>query len=158
MESATLNQGFEFTAELLDPRDHRHSAGVAEHADGLPGHLIGDVEESVQIFGRSLTIPDALEDLGRPRRTFAALRALRTALVGEEAGDPRDHCHHRRAAVDAYNAARAQNRSLRDKPFLTHERTLCFVQGLIRSRRPAGNPGFKFPAVKRPAAEIVKEF
>src|SRR2546423_7224793 len=66
VETAALNEGLEFAAELLDAGDDRDRTRIAQHADGLPRHLLGDVEQGVEVFYGSFAVPDTLEDLGRP--------------------------------------------------------------------------------------------
>src|SRR5438034_8849647 len=39
-----LDQRLEVAAELVDARRDRRRAGVAEHADGLAGHLLADIQ------------------------------------------------------------------------------------------------------------------
>src|SRR3954469_14284168 len=51
----------ELVPELLDPRHARRRAGVAQHADCLPGHVLGDLEQRVEITHRALPRLDALE-------------------------------------------------------------------------------------------------
>src|SRR5689334_16797884 len=66
----------EFTAELLDAGDDGRRAGVGEHADGLPRHVLREVEQKIEVRRLALAREDPLEDLGRPSGAFAALRAL----------------------------------------------------------------------------------
>src|SRR5215212_754365 len=80
----------ELVPELLDPAHDRGRAGVAQHADRLPRHVLRELEERVEVFHRAVAGLDPLHDLRDPRRALAALRALRAALVGEEAGDAGD--------------------------------------------------------------------
>src|SRR5689334_6043602 len=82
--------GFEFGSELLDPADHRRGARVAQHTDGRAGHVLRQVEQQLKVFLLALPRQDALENLGGPRRAFAALGALGTALVGVEPRQPPD--------------------------------------------------------------------
>src|SRR5262245_60724998 len=88
-----LDQRFELTRELLQPRHDRRRARVAEYADGLPCHVVGDLEQRVQVLRGAFAGGDALEDLGRPGGPFATLRALRAALMGEEARRAGDELH-----------------------------------------------------------------
>src|SRR5678815_3731724 len=76
----------ELGAEFLDAAHHRGRARVAQHADGLARHLLGQVEQEVEVARLALPGDDALEHARRPRRSFAALRALRTRLVRIELG------------------------------------------------------------------------
>src|SRR3954467_8876998 len=85
-----LDQSLEIAAELLETRHHRRRARVAENADGLPCHVVGDLQQCIEVLGRAITGGNALQNLGRPCGSFAALRALRAALVREEARRPRD--------------------------------------------------------------------
>src|SRR5437667_12423310 len=80
----------EFTAELLDAGDDRCGAGVREDADGLSRHVLGEVEQQVEIRRLSLARQDPLEDLRSPRGPFAALGALGARLVRVEAGEAHD--------------------------------------------------------------------
>src|SRR6266571_1947356 len=84
MHRSLLDQRFEIPAELVDARHDRRRARVAEHADRLACHVVGDTEQRVEVLRASLACRNALEDPGRPRGAFAALGALRTALVSEE--------------------------------------------------------------------------
>ena len=70
---------------------------------------------------RAVAGDDALEDLRRPRRAFAALRALRAALVREEARGARDLLHEILRVVDDDHAAGAEHRALRDEALVVHE-------------------------------------
>src|SRR6266545_620979 len=74
----------ELRPELLDPAHDRRGAAVAQHADGLPGHLVGEVEQEIEILGLSLAAEDPLQDPRGPRGALAALGALGAALVGVE--------------------------------------------------------------------------
>src|SRR5581483_9052129 len=65
--------GLELAAELLDPAHHRRGAGVAQHADGLAGHVLREVEEEVEIAGLALAAEDPLQ---RPHGPGGALPAL----------------------------------------------------------------------------------
>src|SRR5262245_30793204 len=68
-------------AEFLDAADDGRRARVRQHADRLARHVLGEIEQQVEIFGLALPRQDPLENLGRPRGAFAALRALRARLV-----------------------------------------------------------------------------
>src|SRR5207245_64398 len=39
----------ELTPELLDPRDDRRGARIAEYADRLAGHVLGEVEQELEV-------------------------------------------------------------------------------------------------------------
>src|SRR5450759_854923 len=103
MEAPPLDQRLELAAELLDSGHDGNPARIAEHTDGLPGHLVSNVQQGVEILDRSLPVPNALHDLGRPGRALAALRALRAALVREEACNSRYDRNHRLRVVDHYH-------------------------------------------------------
>src|SRR5688500_10888178 len=100
MKATALDQGLELATKFLYPRYHGNGARITEHADRLARHLLGNVEQGVEILHRSLPVANSLHDLGRPRRALAALRALRAALVSKEAGDPGDDRDHRLRIVD----------------------------------------------------------
>src|SRR5678815_5631567 len=93
MVLSLLDQRLEIFAELLEPRDNRRGARVAQHADRLARHVLGNLEQRVEVFRRSLAFHDPLEDLRRPRGAFTTLRALRAALVSEEASGAGDLLH-----------------------------------------------------------------
>src|SRR2546423_14564203 len=112
MKSPALNQRLELIAELLDSGDDGYRARIAQHANGFPRHLLGDVEQCVEIFHRPFPVADSFEDLGRPRSSFAALSALRAALVSEEASNSRDHRHHRLRIIDHDDPTGAEHRTL----------------------------------------------
>src|SRR5437660_6023052 len=121
MEPASLNQGLELATEFLDPGDNRDCARIAQNADRFSSHLLGDVEECIQILHRSFAVTDALEYFRRPGCSFAALCALRTALVREKARNACDDRHHRLRVVDYNHAAGAEHRSLGHKALVVHE-------------------------------------
>src|SRR5438067_9410718 len=54
--------GFEFAAELLDAAHHRGGARIGKHADSLAGHLVGQVEEQVQVLVGPFPGQDPLQD------------------------------------------------------------------------------------------------
>src|SRR4051812_42350050 len=72
--------GLELGAELLDSAHDRSGAGVAQHADRLAGHVLGEVEQELEVFLLALPGENPLEDPGGPRRAFPALSALRAGL------------------------------------------------------------------------------
>src|SRR5439155_7940257 len=84
----------ELVAELLDPRHDGRGAGVAQHANRLPGHVVRQVEQQIEVGHLPLPHEDPLEDLGGPRRSLAALRALRARPVRVEAAYPPDLVFH----------------------------------------------------------------
>src|SRR6266446_1250353 len=69
--------GFEFASEFLDPTHDGCRARVRQHADRLAGHVLGEIEQQVEVFRFALPGQNALHDLGGPRGALAALRALR---------------------------------------------------------------------------------
>src|SRR4029078_5983485 len=85
---------FELRAEFLDPAHHRGRARVAQDADGLPGHLLRQVEQKIQILFLPLPRQDPLENLRGPRGPLATLSALGTGLVGVESRQPPDLIDH----------------------------------------------------------------
>src|SRR5690242_21827530 len=108
-----LDQRLEIISELLWPRDDRRRARLAQHADRLARHVVGDFQQRVEILCRAVAGGDALEDLRRPRRTFTTLCALRAALVREEARGARDEFHEILRVIDDDDAAGAEHRALR---------------------------------------------
>src|SRR5438270_3984114 len=44
-----LDQRLEIAAKLLEPRHDRRCTRVAEHTDGLARHVIGDLEQGIEI-------------------------------------------------------------------------------------------------------------
>src|SRR3989442_10585812 len=72
----------EFAAKLLDAGDDGRGAGVGEHADRLPGHVVREVEQEIEIGRLPLAREDPLEDLGGPGGALATLGALGARLVG----------------------------------------------------------------------------
>src|SRR5688572_15854203 len=44
-----LQLGLELVPELLETGDHGRRAAVAQHADGLAGHVVGDREQRVEV-------------------------------------------------------------------------------------------------------------
>src|SRR6185503_7244203 len=61
-----LDQRLEITRELLESRDDRCRAGVAQHANRLARHVVRDLEQCIEIFGRAVAGGNALEDLRGP--------------------------------------------------------------------------------------------
>src|SRR5438046_10481810 len=106
MNAARLDQCLEVPTELVDPRHDRRRARIAEYADRLPRHVVGDAEQRIEILRAALARGDALENLGGPRRTFAALGALRTALVREEPRRARDELDQVLGVVDDRKSTR----------------------------------------------------
>ena len=52
MHRALLDERLKIRSELVDARHHRCRARVAEHTDRLAGHVVGDAEQRIQVFGR----------------------------------------------------------------------------------------------------------
>src|SRR3989454_4583938 len=69
-----------------DPGNDGCGARVAQHANRLPGHVVRQVEQQVEVRHLPLPREDPLEDLGGPRGALAALGTLRARLVRVEAG------------------------------------------------------------------------
>src|SRR6266480_6947158 len=86
--------GLKLAPEFLDAADDGRRARVRQYADRLAGHVLGEIEQEIQIVRLSLPREDPLEDLGRPGCAFAALRALRARLVRVEPGEPHDLIDH----------------------------------------------------------------
>src|SRR6202035_4049250 len=112
----------------------------------------------VEILDCSLAVSNALEDLGSPGGSLAALRALAAALVREEAGEARDHGHHRLRVVNHDHAAGAEHRPTCYESLVIHERCFGFLHVLDRNRCTARNHRLELAAVEWTAAEIVQEF
>src|SRR2546428_9586062 len=72
----------EFAAKLLDAGDDGRGAGVGEHADRLPGHVVREVEQEIEIGRLPLAREDPLEDLGGPGGAFPTVGASGGRLVG----------------------------------------------------------------------------
>src|SRR5437867_6679269 len=114
--------GFEFASEFLDPTHDGCRARVRQHADRLPRHVLGEIEEEVEVFGLALPRQDPLHDLGGPRRALAALRALRARLMRIETGEAHDLIDHVGRVVEHDHAARAEHRALSHDAFVVEER------------------------------------
>src|SRR5437879_2476767 len=99
----------EFTAELLDAGDDGRRAGVGEHADRLPRHVLREVEQEIEVCRLPLPRKDPLEDLGGPRGAFAALGALGARLVRVEAREPHDLVDHVGGIIAHNHAPRAEH-------------------------------------------------
>src|SRR5438128_12441198 len=56
----------EFTAKLLDAGDDGRGAGVGEHADRLPGHVVREVEQAIENGRIPLARADQFVDRRRP--------------------------------------------------------------------------------------------
>src|SRR5450755_2331944 len=78
----------EVRAEFLDPAHDRRRAGVAEHADGLAGHVLRQVEQQVEIRFLSFAGEHPLENPRRPRRALATVGTLGAAFMGIELRQP----------------------------------------------------------------------
>src|SRR5512138_3384997 len=61
--AAPVDVGLELPAELRDAADDRGGAGVGKDADGLAGHVVGEVEEEVQVLHLPFAGQDPLQDL-----------------------------------------------------------------------------------------------
>src|SRR6187397_3130011 len=77
-----LNVGLELVTELLNSAHDRGGAGVAQHADGFASHVVGEIEQQLEVFLLPLPRQDSLQDPHRPGRTLAALSALGAGFVG----------------------------------------------------------------------------
>src|SRR5215207_1249243 len=135
----------ELVTEFRDPGHDGRGAGVAEHADRLARHLLGDLEQGVEITHRSLPCLDAFEDLGRPRRAFAALRALRAALVGVEAREARDLTHHALRVVEADHSPRPEHGAAGDEALVVHQRAVALLESHDRDRGAARDDRLEAP-------------
>src|SRR6476469_345356 len=74
---------------LHEPLD-RPGRGVTEGADGVAFHLLGDVEELVDVADLGVTVTKPLHHPPHPAGAFAARRALAAALVLVEIADAAD--------------------------------------------------------------------
>src|SRR3954470_11061091 len=68
--------GFKLSAEFLDTADDRRGARIGQHADRLARHVLGQIEEQVEILGLALPREDPLHDSRGPRGALATLGAL----------------------------------------------------------------------------------
>src|SRR3954467_6678329 len=80
----TLDIRLELVAELLDPAHDRRGAGIAQNADGLAGHVVGQIQQELEMLLLSLPRQNPLENPDRPGGAFPALGALGAGLVGVE--------------------------------------------------------------------------
>src|SRR3990170_4950362 len=85
-----LDIRFELLPELLDSAHDRSGAGIAQDADRLAGHVVGEVEQQLEVLLLTLPRQDPLQNANRPGGTLPALGALRTGFVRVEAGEPPD--------------------------------------------------------------------
>src|SRR3954467_11078854 len=99
-------------------RDGRHGRGAQRTDRRLAGRpvdartdVVADVEEHVDVFGSSLTVDDAREDLLEPARAFATWRALAARLLGEEAHDAVTGLHDVGVFVHDDDRTRTQHRA-----------------------------------------------
>ena len=124
----------------------------------LPVMFSRDLEQRVEILRRALPAHDALEDRRRPRRAFAALRALRAALVREEARE--------RARSASRGTARRRSRSRRPSRASCRWRRIPRSPSSVASASSivwigtedaAGDDRLELSARQRPAAEVVQE-
>src|SRR6185312_14291126 len=157
VELRLLDQGFELRTELVDAGYNWNSTGIAEHADRLASHVVGDAEERIEIFVGALAIPDPLHDLGGPRGAFATLRALRTALVREESCCASDLLHHVLLIVEDDYAAGAEHRALLDEALVIHFGGFGFFHRLDRNRDSTRNYRLERATRERTTAQVVKE-
>src|SRR5438874_273196 len=116
------DERLEITPELLQSGDNRRCARIAQDTDRLARHVVGDLEQRVEILGRAVARGDALENLRRPGRPFPALRALGATLVGKETRGAGDELDEVLRIVDDDHAAGAEHRALRDESLVVHER------------------------------------
>src|SRR6185503_18671489 len=89
-----LDVRLELVAPFLNAGRDRDRARVRQHADRLASHVVADLEERVEVGQRALPRFDPLHDLRRPGCPFAALCALRAALVSVEPRQPRNLLDH----------------------------------------------------------------
>src|SRR3954470_12089536 len=73
--------GFKLPAEFLDTAHDRRGARIRQHTDRLARHVLGKIEQQIEILGFALSREDPLHDLRGPRGAFATLRALRARLM-----------------------------------------------------------------------------
>src|SRR5256885_16583256 len=59
--------GFKLPAEFLDAADDRGGARVRQHADRLARHVLGKIEEQIEILGLALPRGDPPHDFRGPR-------------------------------------------------------------------------------------------
>src|SRR5260221_9099150 len=102
---------------------------------------------------RAFAGDDALENLGRPRGALAALRALRAALVREEACGTCDLLHEILRVVDDDDASGAEHRAVRHEALVVHQRGFRLVARLDGNRDAAGNDGLELTAGERASAQ-----
>ena len=147
----------ELAAELLDPAYDRRGAGIAEHADRLARHVLGQVEQQLEVFLLPLPRQDPLQDAGGPRGAFSALRALGAGLVGVEPGQPPDLVDHVGAVVHDDHAGRAEHRALLHHALVVEERRLGLLHVHDRHRGAPRNHGLELPSRGRAAAHVVED-
>src|SRR4051812_41065723 len=112
-----MNQRLELRAEFLDAGNDWHCTRIAQHANSGSCHVVGNRKKGVEIFHRSLTVANPLDNLRCPCCTFAALGALAAALMREESSEPGNDAHHRLLFIDDDYTARAKHGALRYEAF-----------------------------------------
>src|SRR5262245_7942261 len=116
---SAFNRFFELRTELSNRSLHRPTGAITQSTNRRArndSHPIGDIDQDIEIFAPSVSASHSIGNLQHPSRTFAARRALTTALVREElTGVVQDvdhaclivdHRHRRGAETETADAAR----------------------------------------------------
>ena len=159
---------FDLVAEVLvqaRDRTHRRRAeradrGLHERRAGDPGRdVVADVEQQVEVFGTTLAVRHAVQDLFEPARALAARSALAARLVREELHEtPRDEDRINRVVVD-HDRTGAEHHAERLLHEIHVERRVevLVAAGEPLRRRAAGDEELHRPVVADAAREPVEQ-
>src|SRR5207249_1021078 len=134
---------FEFLLELLDSGHDWGGAGIRQHTDRLTGHVVGEVEQQIQVGRLPLPRQDPLENLRGPRGSFATLRALGARLVRVEPGQSHDLVDHVGRIVEHDHAAGPEHRAFLDYALVVEETAVGLLdyEGVVEKGSMLGSGG-----------------
>src|SRR2546423_7675364 len=127
-----LDQAFEIATELLQARHDRCRTRVAQDTDRLARHVVGDLEQRIEVLGGTIANGDPLENFRCPSGALATLPALRAALMREETRCSGNEPHEVLLVIDNDDATGAEHGPLWDEPLVIPERRFRFGHRLNR--------------------------
>mmetsp|Transcript_703 Transcript_703/g.2184 ORF Transcript_703/g.2184 Transcript_703/m.2184 type:complete len:271 (+) Transcript_703:1036-1848(+) len=131
---------------------------VAQGANGVPLHLVGEFQQLVNLVNSRFARLHAVHEAGHPVNTLAARRALRARLVLVEEGKARDVGDHVRRVVHDNHGTGAQGSLTLLEVVKVHERLGGDVLGNHRDGRATRNDTLQVvPATDDAAAVAVDE-
>src|SRR5690348_14166334 len=144
---------------MADQPLHRPHGAIGQRADRMTLYLVRDVEQRVDLRLRGIAFDHAFHDPPDPTRTFAARRALPTALMLVEFRQPRNRLYYIGRLVHDDDCSGAEPALDGDQAVEIHQHRLADGFRYYRHRRTAGNDAEQIvPAAAHSAAVLLDQF